>query len=80
MVKRIHPGRSDTQWGLGVRVITKEGHPTLPKGSFGWSGAYGSHFWVDPVNKITAVFMKNSLFDGGVSASGRRFEEAVYLD
>lgn len=76
--EEVMPG--DTQWGLGVRVITKDGHPTLPKTSFGWSGAYGSHFWVDPVNKITGVFMKNSLFDGGVSASGTRFEEAVYLD
>lgn len=74
--EEVMPGH--TQWGLGVRVITKDGHPYLPKGSFGWSGAYGSHFWVDPVNKITAIFMKNSRFDGGANnASATRFEKAV---
>ena len=46
-------------WGLGVRLFTQDSG-NLPKGSFGWSGAYGTHFWVDPVNKITAIYMKNS--------------------
>ena len=46
-------------WGLGVRLFTQDSG-NLPKGSFGWSGAYGSHFWVDPINKITAIYMKNS--------------------
>ena len=45
-------------WGLGVRVAVN--NPVLPKGSYGWSGAYGAHFWVDPENQITALFMKNS--------------------
>lgn len=65
-------------WGLGVRVITDESYDNLPVGAFGWSGAYGSHFWVDPVNKITAVFMKNSTFDGGAeNESAINFEKAV---
>jgi CubicO group peptidase (beta-lactamase class C family) len=66
-----------TYWGFGVRVIG-EGHPYLSKGSFGWSGAYGSHFWVDVENEIVAVFMKNSTVDGGAgNASSRNFESAV---
>ena len=66
-------------WGLGVRVIAEEAYPYLPKGCFGWSGAYGSHFWIDPENKIAAVFMKNSKCDGGAAnESARKFEEAVY--
>ncbi len=69
---------STERWGLGVRVIVKEAYKTLPVGAFGWSGAYGSHFWIDPVNKIAAVFMKNSLFDGGAgNESARNFEKAV---
>lgn len=73
----IMPG--DQRWGLGVRVITKDSYPSLPVGTFGWSGAYGSHFWVDPTNKIYAVFMKNSQFDGGAgNKSACRFEKAVY--
>jgi CubicO group peptidase (beta-lactamase class C family) len=26
-------------------------------GSFGWSGAYGTHFWVDPSKKLVAILM-----------------------
>ena len=67
------------RWGLGVRVISEDAYPTLPKGAYGWSGAYGSHFWIDPVNNICAVFMKNSRFDGGAAnESARNFEKAVY--
>ncbi len=66
------------RWGLGVRVITDERH-WLPVTTFGWSGAYGSHFWVDPVNNITAVYMKNSRYDGGAgSQTSIHFEQDVY--
>ena len=66
------------RWGLGVRVITDESYPNLSVGAFGWSGAYGSHFWIVPTNNIAAVFMKNSLFDGGAAnESARSFEKAV---
>ena len=69
-------------WGLGVRVIRGTEYETvygrLPEGSFGWSGAYGTHFWVDPVNRITAVYMKNSKYDGGSGAiTSAHFEEDV---
>ncbi len=67
------------RWGLGVRVITEDAYPYLPTGTFGWSGAYGSHFWIDPENRIFAVYMKNSKFDGGAAnESARNFEKAVY--
>lgn len=74
------PGLSPyDSWGLGVRVTVN--NPVLPKGCFGWSGAYGAHFWVDHENKITAVYMKNSRwFDshgGGKTAAD--FEKNVML-
>ena len=47
------------RWGLGVRVIVSK-KDILPIGSFGWSGAYKTHFWVDPENRITAILMQNS--------------------
>lgn len=74
----ISGDQNDAQWwGLGVRVIANDQY-TLPKGCFGWSGAYGSHFWVDPENRITAVYMKNSRYDGGAGAqSAAWFEEDV---
>ncbi len=58
-------------WGLGVRVTSKYNN-YLPEMCFGWSGAYGTHFWVDKANKIVAVYMKNSRFDGGSEASTAR--------
>lgn len=65
--------------GLGVRVITGDDYPWLPAGTFGWSGAYGTHFWVDPVNEITAVYLKNSRYDGGSGAvTAKHFEEDVF--
>ena len=72
----IMPGHE--RWGLGVRVIVGEDYENLPVGAFGWSGAYGTHFWIDPTNNIAAVYMKNSLFDGGAAnESARNFEKAV---
>lgn len=66
--------------GLGVRVITGDGYPWLPGGTYGWSGAYGTHYWVDPVNEIVAVYLKNSRYDGGSGAlTGKHFEEDVFL-
>lgn len=66
------------RWGLGVRVIVDCEYKRLPVGAFGWSGAYGTHFWVDPENRITAIYMKNSRFDGGSGAeTAAHFEEDV---
>lgn len=66
-------------WGLGVRVITDENVNPLPNGTFGWSGAYGTHFWVDRRNKIIGIYMKNSRYDGGSGAiTSKNFETDVY--
>lgn len=66
-------------WGLGVRVNKNMRYERLAEGSFGWSGAYGTHFFVDTENKMTAVYMKNSLFDGGSGAvTAANFEQDVY--
>ena len=73
--------RSDKQscWGLGGRVITSDQYGALPVGTYGWSGAYGSHFWIDPANKIAAIYLKNSRFDGGSgNQTGKRLEKDVF--
>ena len=75
--KEVLPGNYNR--GLGVRVVTENEKSILPIGSFGWSGAYGTHFWVDPINCTAGIYMKNSRVDGGsFSQSAQRFEEAVY--
>src|SRR5262249_40942280 len=54
------PGRARGEsFGLSVRVVTDpiQRGTMLSTGSFGWSGAYGTHFWVDPKEKVVAVLM-----------------------
>ncbi len=66
-------------WGLGVRVRTEDADTSLPKGAYGWSGAYGTHFWIDPHNQIVGIYMKNSRYDGGSGATtAKHFEADVY--
>lgn len=54
------PGRARGEsFGLSMRVITDpvQRGVALSTGSFGWSGAYGTHFWVDTKEKLVAVMM-----------------------
>jgi CubicO group peptidase (beta-lactamase class C family) len=46
-------------FGLSVRVVTDpiQRGTALSNGSFGWSGAYGTHFWVDAKEKVVAILM-----------------------
>jgi CubicO group peptidase (beta-lactamase class C family) len=46
-------------YGLSMRVVNDPvaRNTFLSQGSFGWSGAYGTHFWIDPKEKIVAVLM-----------------------
>jgi CubicO group peptidase (beta-lactamase class C family) len=81
MMASIHipdtlPGRSPGEgYGLTVRVISNAGAAgtELSNGSFGWSGAFGTHFWVDPKEKIVAVLMTQ----GGSRGLTADFETAV---
>jgi CubicO group peptidase (beta-lactamase class C family) len=54
------PGRARGEaWGLSVRVITDAvaRGTYLSNGSFGWQGAFGTHFWVDPKEKLVGLLM-----------------------
>ena len=54
------PGRNAGEgYGLSVRVIEDAiaGNHRISDGSFGWSGVYGTHFWVDPQEDLIAVMM-----------------------
>ena len=63
-------------WGLGVRVITDETYGTLVKNCYGWAGAYGTYFWVDPDNKIVAIYMRN-VADSEQGYTANMFESDV---
>jgi len=54
------PGRSKGEsYGLSMRVVNDPmaRNTFLSEGSFGWSGAYGTHFWVDRKEKMVAIVM-----------------------
>jgi CubicO group peptidase (beta-lactamase class C family) len=46
-------------FGLSVRVVHSAvaSGSRVSDGSFGWSGAYGTHFWVDQKEDLTAIMM-----------------------
>ncbi len=46
-------------YGLSVRVVTNHAArgTMLSDGTFGWTGAQGTHFFVDPKEQLTAVLM-----------------------
>jgi CubicO group peptidase (beta-lactamase class C family) len=64
------------RWGLSMRVTDEPCDiQPLPHGCYGWGGAYGTHFWVDPENKVTAVCLIAR--EGGGSDIARQFERDV---
>jgi len=66
-------------WGLSMRVITAERNACgLPRGTFGWSGAYGTHFFLIPSRRVCAVYMMNCATAHGAGApTAREFERDV---
>jgi CubicO group peptidase (beta-lactamase class C family) len=70
------PGRTPGEgYGLGVRVVTDplKMNSLLSTGTFGWSGLYGTHLFVDPVEAIVGVLMIQS----PVGSMRPEFETAV---
>jgi CubicO group peptidase (beta-lactamase class C family) len=50
-------------FGLGFEIVEHVGRSGRPGsvGEFSWGGAYHTKFWVDPVEKVVAVFMTQLL-------------------
>ena len=46
-------------FGLSVRVVSDAAarNTFLSNGSYGWSGAFGTHFWVAPKEKMVAIYL-----------------------
>jgi len=68
----------NTGFGLGFWVIEHLGKAGEPGsvGAFGWGGAYYTTYWVDPVEKLVAVFM-TQLMPAKVDLQPK-FRAAVY--
>jgi CubicO group peptidase (beta-lactamase class C family) len=74
------PGRlAGEGFGLSMRVVDNPAarNTYLSKGSFGWSGAFNTHFYVDPHERIVGIFMTQIV---GLASRGEirdDFETAV---
>ena len=54
------PGRPRGRgFGLSVQVVSDAVAANLrvSDGSYGWDGAFGTHFWIDPKEKIVGILM-----------------------
>jgi CubicO group peptidase (beta-lactamase class C family) len=72
------PGRAPGRgYGLSVEVVSDPvaAGRRVSQGSFGWDGAYGTHFWVDPKEKLIAIMMIQT--DNPDRQVDRDFENAV---
>jgi CubicO group peptidase (beta-lactamase class C family) len=71
-------GGPGTSFGLGVRVVTDLGaSQTLGSvGMYGWTGIYGTSFWVDPKEKLSGVLMIQR--NGGVAPVQNTFQTMTY--
>jgi CubicO group peptidase (beta-lactamase class C family) len=57
-VSGFGPGYFDAiGWGFGMSVRTRRTHLGPSVGSYGWSGFYGTAWYNDPAEDLTAVFM-----------------------
>jgi CubicO group peptidase (beta-lactamase class C family) len=65
MMSAVHvpdtlPGRpKGRSFGLSVQVVSDAiaANYRVSDGSYGWDGAFGTHFWVDPKEKIVGILM-----------------------
>ena len=68
-------------WGLGmmIRQDPKKAESFARKGTYGWSGHYGTHFFVSPEDNLVVVFMMARSDIGGVeSYISKKVEELIF--
>ena len=60
-------------FGLGFEITEHVGRSGRPGsvGEFGWGGAYGTKYWVDPEEKLVVVYMTQLMPQTGVDVADR---------
>ena len=79
MMSAVHipdtlPGRPAGE-GYGLRVVSDHAArgTMLSTGTFGWSGVYGMHFFVDPKEELVGVLLVQT----SIQEVNRDFEDLV---
>lgn len=86
-VRRMHQRGAKTElmmgpglyWGLGMEIFedTKAIGIAVEPGTYGWSGAYGTHMFIHPDSGISATFVMNRGNIGGAGSPIARKVEAL---
>ena len=78
-VNHVGPLYGSQGFGLGFWVTKELGQNGDPGsvGAFGWGGAYHTSYWVDPAEKLVAVFMTQLMPATGSDVHGK-FKALVY--
>jgi CubicO group peptidase (beta-lactamase class C family) len=71
------PGGTD-KFGLGFEVISAPGSALIPlsEGAFGWGGAFGSLYWIDPAEDLIALLVIQT--EGEYAELRNKFIATVY--
>jgi len=68
-------------WGLGmlIRQDPEKAHSFARQGTYGWSGHFGTHFFISPAEHLSVAFAMNRADAGGAdSYISKRLEELVF--
>ncbi|MEV0606933.1 serine hydrolase domain-containing protein [Polymorphospora rubra] len=67
-------------FGLGFSVVRDraEAGDARPVGSYGWSGVYGTHCYVDPTAEVSVVSLTNTALEGMIGGFANEVEQALY--
>ena len=67
-------------FGLGVQVLKDPAaaQTLLNAGAWNWGGVYGTHYWVDPAERISFVALTNTAVAGMFGAFPSALQRAVY--
>ena len=61
-------------YGFDVEIANAS---ALPAGMFYWGGGLGTHFWMDPKNRVVAIFMTQTL-PSGLDGETEKLAALVY--
>jgi CubicO group peptidase (beta-lactamase class C family) len=56
----LGPGRG---WGYGLGVMVEDSPYGVARGAYGWDGGFGTSWFNDPANGLTAILLTQRVFD-----------------
>jgi CubicO group peptidase (beta-lactamase class C family) len=67
-------------FGLGVQVLKDPAAALSPlhAGAWNWGGVYGTHYWVDPAERLSFVALTNTAVAGMFGAFPSALQRAIY--